>query len=103
MTKKKKKTSGHKIKYFLAVIVFSGITVFLGYNLFNNILTINKMNKEKVVLETKLVDLEKEKDILESDIRKLNDPDYIAKYVREKYFYSKEGEIILRIDDKKEQ
>ena len=48
MTKKKKKTSGHKIKYFLAVIVFSGITVFLGYNLFNNILTINKMNKEKV-------------------------------------------------------
>jgi cell division protein FtsB len=30
---------------------------------------------------------------------KLEDPDYIAKYVREKYFYSKEGEVILRIED----
>ena len=33
------------------------------------------------------------------DIKKLNDPDYITKYVREKYLYSKDGEIILRIDE----
>ena len=38
------------------------------------------------------------KEELELDIRKLEDPDYIAKYVREKYFYSKDGELILRMD-----
>ena len=99
MTKKKKKKSKHKVRCFFAFLVFSGITIILGYNLFCNVVAINKMKEEKLSLETKLVDLEKEKTVLEGDIRKLNDPDYIAKYVREKYFYSKEGELILRIDD----
>ena len=71
----------------------------LGYNLFDNVLAINKMKNEKVELKKKIETLEKEKKVLETDILKLNDPDYIAKYVREKYFYSKEGELILRIDD----
>ena len=31
------------------------------------------------------------------DADKLQDPDYIARYAREKYSYSKDGEIILRI------
>ena len=57
------------------------------------------MKNEKVELKKKIETLEKEKKVLETDILKLNDPDYIAKYVREKYFYSKEGELILRIDD----
>ena len=41
---------------------------------------------------------EEEKEVLEGDILRLNDPEYIAKYVREKYFYSKDGEFILRLD-----
>ena len=84
---------------FLALLVFGTITICLGYNLFANIINIRKMQMEKVDLKSELVSLEEEKKILETDILKLNDPDYIAKYVREKYFYSKEGEVILRIDD----
>ena len=56
------------------------------------------MKKEKENLENKLVTLKEEKEVLENDIMKLEDPDYIAKYVREKYFYSKDGELILRLD-----
>ena len=56
------------------------------------------MKKEKITLNNKILDLEKEKEVLETDIMKLEDPDYIAKYVREKYFYSKDGELILRMD-----
>ena len=59
------------------------------------------MKVEKKQLEEKITLLEKEKDVLESDILKLKDPDYIAKYVREKYLYSKDGEVILRMDEKK--
>ena len=57
------------------------------------------MQDEKKGLKEQIVALEEEQQILETDIQKLEDPDYIAKYVREKYFYSKEGEVILRIDD----
>ena len=56
------------------------------------------MKEEKVRLENQLVSLQEEKAALETDIMKLEDRDYIAKYVREKYFYSKDGELILRLD-----
>ena len=101
MNKKKKKKSVVKcrIRIFLALIVFGTVTVCLGYNLFINIVNIKRMQDEKIELKNKIVSLEEEKKILETDILKLEDPEYIAKYVREKYFYSKEGELILRIDD----
>ena len=99
MAKEKRKTSKRKIRLFFAFIVFGGITIILGYNLFCNIISIKKMKIEKKELKEKIVSLEKEKKELESDIKKLEDSDYIAKYVREKYFYSKEGELILKMDN----
>ena len=99
MQKKKKKKTRFKVRFFLAFLVFGGITVALGYNLFCNIMSINKMNIEKKELKDKIAELESEKEVLETDIQKLEDPDYIAKYVREKYYYSKDGEVILRMDD----
>lgn len=96
---KKKKASLRKIRMFFAVLVFGGITLVLSYNLFSNLTMINKMVNQKKELKSKIVSLKEEKKELETDIMKLEDPDYIAKYVREKYFYSKEGELILRIDE----
>lgn len=97
--KKKRMASKSKIRIFIALLVFGTITCVLGYNLFSNVVSIYKMKSEKADLKEQLVTLEEEKEDLETDILKLNDPDYIAKYVREKYFYSKEGELILRIED----
>ena len=96
--KKKRKASKSKIRVFVSLIVFGFITVVLGYNCFNTIMKIQDMNNEKKNLEEQLVALDEEKETLETDIMKLEDPDYIAKYVREKYFYSKDGELILRLD-----
>ena len=96
---KKKKASKCKIRIFASLIIFGSITFSLGYNLLNNIVIIANMNDEKISLLKQKKELEKEKEILETDINRLEDPDYIAKYVREKYFYSKEGELILRIGD----
>ena len=50
-------------------------------------------------MEGKLADLEEQEEILKTDIQKLEDPEYVAKYAREKYLYSKEGELIIRIPD----
>ena len=50
----------------------------------------------KLTLGEKLKDKEDE---LNNTVTKLQDPDYVARYAREKYLYSKDGEIIIRIPD----
>jgi len=97
--KRKRKASKSKIRVFIFLIIFGSVTAALGYNCLSNILQIQTMKKEKKDLQNQLVNLQEEKETLETDILKLEDPDYIAKYVREKYFYSKEGEVILRLDE----
>lgn len=99
MPKRRRKNMKRKIRFLFAFLVFGIIISTLGYNLFSNIKTINAMKVEKKDLQSKIVELASEKEILENDILKLKNPDYIAKYVREHYFYSKDGELILRMDD----
>lgn len=96
---KKKKASKRKIRIFLALVIFGTVIASLSYNLLNNIINIKKMKEKKEDLSKQIVSLEREKEELETDIVKLKDPEYIAKYVRERYFYSKEGEVILRLPD----
>ena len=57
------------------------------------------MHKELVKLEEEQISLTDREEELEADIKRLSDPEYIARFAREKYFYSKEGEIILRIEE----
>lgn len=58
--------------------------------------------QEKKNLENKLISLVEKEKVLKNDVKKLEDPEYLARYAREKYFYSKDGELILRIPDNKE-
>ena len=50
-------------------------------------------------LEKEMVDLREKEEKLKVDANKLQNPDYIARYAREKYLYSKEGEYILQIPE----
>ncbi len=56
--------------------------------------------REKNELNDKLVSLKEKEAELRVDVNKLQDPDYIARYAREKYLYSKEGEFIIKIPEK---
>ena len=56
--------------------------------------------KEKKELEDQLVQLKEKEDELRLDADKLQDPDYVARYAREKYLYSKDGEFIIKIPEK---
>ena len=98
IVRKRKMSVVAKVRVFFTVIVILGIISTLGYNRIVNVLKIIEMKDEKNILQEKIVKLDEEKEELELDIRRLEDPDYIAKYVREKYLYSKDGEIILRLD-----
>ncbi len=53
--------------------------------------------QEKKELEKELLSLKDKEEKLKVDVGKLQDPDYIARYAREKYLYSKDGEYILKI------
>lgn len=62
----------------------------------------NLKTQEKRLTE-KLNDLEKQEKLLSTDMEKLKDPEYLAKYAREEYSYSKDDEIIIQsIKDDKE-
>lgn len=58
--------------------------------------------QEKKELENKLVELKEKEEELKVDVKKMKDPDYIARYAREKYLYSKDGEIVIQIPDDEE-
>ena len=60
---------------------------------------IDKYN-EKKELENKLIELQEQEKALRLDADKLQDPDYVARYAREKYLYSKDGEFIIKIPEK---
>lgn len=55
-------------------------------------------NKKKVAsLEVKYNELLKEEKELKSEVTKLKDPDYVARYARETYYYSLPGEVIIKM------
>ena len=64
----------------------------------NNYSEIRKKNREKQELIKQLEELTHEEKTLTDDVEKLKNPEYAARYAREKYLYSKTGEKILKID-----
>lgn len=94
-----KKRKNNKKKILLISAFFIVLIYYLSYSLFESLTKINSISKEKTELENRIVSLQEEEKKLKSDIQKLEDPTYIARYAREKYLYSKEGELIIRFPD----
>ena len=97
-TRKSKISKKAKLRILLFFIIFGGIIGSLSYSFFSNVNKIVSIKKEKQVLNDRIAELTDEK-VLNSDIKKLEDPEYVARYAREKYLYSKDGELIIRIPD----
>lgn len=55
--------------------------------------------QEKTILKKEMLSLREEESQLKVDVEKLEDPEYVARYAREKYMYSKDGEIIIRLPE----
>lgn len=101
MAKRKNKKSKRRLAIFgtLSLIV-------IGYFIFNLCYYSYKiavLEKTKKSLEQELSTLETQEEKLNSDIQKLKDPEYIAKYARENYMYSKDGEYIIKTEEEKKE
>ncbi len=62
-------------------------------------LQIKKTKNEIKELTVSYSDKLEEEENLKEEITRLQDPEYMAKYAREKYLYSKDNEIILKIEE----
>ena len=91
--KAKKRLILFGIPCLLIILYFVFQLLFYVYKIYDLKRAQNKLDKEYTTLKIN------EKD-LRTEIDKLNDPDYIARYVREHYSYSKNGEYIIKINDK---
>ncbi|HHU54803.1 MAG TPA: septum formation initiator family protein [Mollicutes bacterium] len=88
------------------IIIFGGLSilviVYFFITSFQYIININKLGREEKRLANELLALKSKESNLKNEIQKLKDPDYIARYARENYLYSKDGEYVIRIDPKEE-
>lgn len=93
-TKTKKKSRRRLIFLGLGSFVVIVVTTFTIGRYW---LEIYDKYQEKKELERQFIALKNKEKELKVDANKLQDPDYIARYAREKYLYSKDGEFILKI------
>ena len=88
------------IAFAIVALVFLGVTV---STMLSQSSALNEKQEKKEKLTTKLHSLEKEQQLLEEEIIKLNDDEYIAKIARRDYFLSNEGEFIFNLPKKEEE
>lgn len=96
-TKKKVTKFKYRLVVFMPVCLLLLITIFVSVGSYW--VQIAEKYQEKSILEDEIMALKEKEEVLKVDVERLEDPDYVARYAREKYMYSKEGEIILRLPE----
>ncbi len=94
----KRVTKKDKRRLIVLMIIFIPLLTLFLSNMFSYWSSIYKNIKEKKKLENEYALKLEEEELLKSEIEKLQDEEYVARYAREKYLYSKNGEIIIKID-----
>lgn len=98
---KANKNAKKRIVFLLfAVVIF---IVILISSVFGDLTQIYQNKTQTKQLTEKYHNLLEEEASLNSEVVKLQDPEYMARYAREKYLYTKDGEIILTILDDDEE
>ena len=92
MTKKDKR------RITLLIMIMIPLLVLFVSRMFSYWSVIITNINEKKELETKYKDILEKEDLLKSEINKLQDEEDVARYAREKLLYSKDGEIIIKMD-----
>lgn len=93
-----KKRVTKKVKrrlFFLTSIIIFLVGVIVT-SVFNDLCQVLKNKSELSVLTEKYNNLVHEEEALQSEITKLQDSEYVARYAREKYMYSLPNEVIIK-------
>lgn len=95
MSNKASKTTKRRLRLFtiITLIVF----VLFVSNAASLYIQIKNSNQKETELVVELNTLKDKTIYLQNEVKKLSDPDYVAKYAREKYLYSKDGEYTIKL------
>lgn len=94
-----KKTKKEKKRLFIISSLIVILMVMLVQSVAKDWTKIMDNNKQIKQLTEEYNELLAEEEKLESDVTKLQDSDYIARYAKEKFLYSEDGDMIIRMDD----
>ena len=100
---KKKKKESNRYRYLVPIFSCVILVIALISTVINDWMQVVRNRTEIKEVNLKYEELLEEEASLNVEVAKLKDPDYIARYAREKYMYSKSGEIILRMVDPSEE
>lgn len=84
---------------FLFVPVCLSLVVILVVTIGKYWVDIAKKYEENERLSKEIIQLKEKELELKIDVEKLQDPEYLERYAREKYLFTKEGEIVLKLPD----
>ena len=99
MATKRKSKAKYRLCLFMPICLLVLTTIFVTIGSYW--VQIAEKYQEKTLLEEEIIVLKEKEEELKIDVERLKDPDYVARYAREKYMYSKDGEIILRLPEDK--
>ena len=96
MYMKKRTSKKEKTRMFLISLAMFGAIALLVATVYKDWQQILKNRKDEIALNQKYEELMEEEIKINAEITKLGDDEYLARYAREKYMLSKEGETIIK-------
>ncbi|MEG6580618.1 FtsB family cell division protein [Lactiplantibacillus plantarum] len=84
-------------RFILIVAVFGALILFFGFQLINTRSNLHQVNRQVATNQVKLKKVQQKNNQLESQIKQLNNKDYLQKLLRSKYDYTKSGETVYSL------
>lgn len=97
--KKKKEVNYVSRRVLLLVAMYGILIATIGVDIFKEISYIKEKNIQIAQIEKEIDEEILKLNGLETTIKKLNDKDYIAKYIRDKFNLSLDDELIFKLKD----
>ncbi len=92
-----KKTKKEKKRLVLITFCIIGLLITLVSSVFKDWQEILDNNSQIKALTDEYNTLLSDEEKLKSDVTKLQDSEYVARYAKEKFMYSEDGDIIIRM------
>lgn len=90
-------TQVRRRRFILIVAVFGALILFFGFQLINTRSNLHQVNRQVATNQVKLKKVQQKNNQLESQIKQLNNKDYLQKLLRSKYDYTKSGETVYSL------
>lgn len=92
----------HRVRRNRIMAIFAIVFLILGLQLVMMKVQTSRINSQVQASKAQLTKISKKTVKLEAQEKDLKDPDYLAKVIRYKFYYSKPGEVIYSIPEKED-